>query len=65
MGHFNYFLVLLVITLVMSAGIHIFSKGFLLTRVANDTKSNCQYFFNSLGECFDINNKVILIKTSK
>lgn len=65
MAHLNYLLVLTIIVIVMSAGIHIFSKGFLLTRVANESKSNCQYFINSLGECHDSNDKVISIKNFK
>lgn len=62
MVHFNYLLVLIVISLVLSVGIHIFSRGFLLTRIANENKSSCRYFFNSDGKCYE-NNKVRSIYT--
>lgn len=64
MVQLNYLLVLIVVSLVLSVGIHIFSKGFLLTRIANENKSSCRYFFHSDNGCYE-NNKVRLIHNEK
>lgn len=42
----NYFFVLLWISLLISGGIHLFSKGFLLTRVSQTEFSTGRFFHN-------------------
>lgn len=42
----NYFFVLIWISLLISGGIHLFSKGFLLTRVSQREFSTGRFFHN-------------------
>lgn len=48
----RYFFVLLWLVLSLSAGIHLFSKGFLLSRVTNTYYTNC----TKLERCADEQN---------
>lgn len=51
MAHFNYLIVLVSFAFIVSSGIFIFSRGFLLTRVARTEKRNCDKFYvNHLDE---------------
>lgn len=44
MGYFNYLFVLISLAFIISSGIHIFSRGFLLTRSARTEKRICEKF---------------------
>lgn len=44
MAYFNYLFVLISFAGIISTGIHIFSRGFLLTRSAQTDKRVCQKF---------------------
>jgi GPI ethanolamine phosphate transferase 3 subunit O len=44
MGYFNYLFVLVTFAFIVSTGIHIFSRGFLLTRSAQTDKRVCDKF---------------------
>lgn len=45
MAHFNYLIVLVSFAFIVSSGIFIFSRGFLLTRVAKTEKRTCDKFY--------------------
>lgn len=45
MAYYNYVYVLLAFAFIISTGIHIFSRGFLLTREARTERRNCDQFF--------------------
>ncbi|XP_037050771.1 GPI ethanolamine phosphate transferase 3 [Bradysia coprophila] len=55
----RYFFVLLWLVLTLSAGVHIFSKGFLLSRVTNTYYTNC----TALERCADEENDKCLSKS--
>ena len=59
MAYFNYLFVLITFAFIVSTGIHIFSRGFLLTRSAQTEKRNCDKFFITLdgNQCLS-NDKV-------
>lgn len=48
MAYFNYLLVLITLAFIISSGIHIFSRGFLLSRTERTEKRVCDKFFVSL-----------------
>lgn len=54
MKHLNYLFVLLVLGFIISSGIHIFSKGFLLTRETQKEFSKCDKFYIR-NECLSEN----------
>lgn len=63
MAYFNYLFVLITFAFIISTGIHIFSRGFLLTRSAQVEKRNCDKFLISLdgNQCLSedkVNNDV-------
>lgn len=45
MAYFNYLYVLVAFSFIISSGIHIFSRGFLLTRSAQTEKRFCDKFY--------------------
>jgi GPI ethanolamine phosphate transferase 3 subunit O len=60
MAYFNYLFVLISLAFIISSGIHIFSRGFLLTRTASVEKRTCEKFVISVdgNQCLS-NDKVI------
>lgn len=59
MAYLNYLFVLISLAFIISSGIHIFSRGFLLTRSASTEKRSCDKFIISLdgNQCLS-NDKV-------
>lgn len=49
MAYFNYLFVLISFAFIISTGIHIFSRGFLLTRSAQTDKRVCEKFLITLN----------------
>jgi GPI ethanolamine phosphate transferase 3 subunit O len=49
MAHLKYLVVLTSFAFIISSGIYIFSRGFLLTRVARIEKKNCDNFYVNLN----------------
>lgn len=47
-SYFNYLYVLITLAFIISSGIHIFSRGFLLSRDATTEKRHCDKFFINL-----------------
>lgn len=45
MAYFNYLFVLITLAFIISSGIHIFSRGFLLTRTERAERRVCDEFF--------------------
>lgn len=48
MANLNYLFVLVSFAFIISSGVFIFSRGFLLTRVARTEKKNCDKFYLNL-----------------
>lgn len=61
MSNFKYLYVLIIFAFVISSGIHIFSRGFLLTRDSRTEKRHCDKFYINLNGtyCISENDKVI------
>lgn len=49
MAYLNYLFVLISFAFIISSGIHIFSRGFLLTRSAQIEKRSCDKFLISIN----------------
>lgn len=49
MAYFNFIYVLFMLAFIISSGIHIFSRGFLLTRTERTEKRDCNKFFITLN----------------
>lgn len=70
MAYFNYLFVLITFVFIISSGIHIFSRGFLLTRSSQVEKRSCDKFFISLdgNQCLSddkVNNDITDVITSE
>lgn len=48
-SNIKYLVVLILFAFVISSGIHIFSRGFLLTRDSRTEKRNCDKFYINLN----------------
>lgn len=68
MAYFNYLFVLITFAFIISTGIHIFSRGFLLTRSTRVEKRTCDKYLISLdgNQCLSndkVNSDVIVMIT--